>query len=89
MVIVSINQLFHIFTDLGMSGLSGWQVAEKIKSINKKVPVAIITGWKVELDGAKMNDNGVDLFIQKPFKMGQVLNLVQEGMILRERFEAE
>ncbi len=33
-----------VFTDLGMPGMSGWQVTEKIKSINDKVPVALITG---------------------------------------------
>jgi len=40
-----------VFTDLGMPGRSGLEVAEKVKSINEKGPVALITGWKVELDG--------------------------------------
>jgi len=35
-----------------------------------------------------MKDSYVDLIIQKPFEMDQVLNTVQEGMILRERFKA-
>jgi CheY-like chemotaxis protein len=68
--------------------MSGWEVAEKVKSINGKVPVALITGWNVAFDGSEMNDSGINLVIQKPFKMEQVLNLVQEGMILRDRFKA-
>jgi hypothetical protein len=44
--------------------LSGWQVAEKIKSINRKVPVALITGWNVELKESNMKDSGVDLIIK-------------------------
>jgi len=32
-----------------MPKMSGWQIAEEIKKINEKVPVALITGWNVEL----------------------------------------
>jgi PAS domain S-box-containing protein len=76
-----------VLTDLGMPGMSGWQVAEKIKSINKKVPVALITGWNIDLKESELQKNGVDLVVQKPFKVKQVLRLVQEGMILRDRFK--
>jgi hypothetical protein len=34
-----------------------------------------------------MKDSYVDLIVHKPFEVDQVLNLVQEGMILRERFK--
>ena len=77
-----------VFTDLGMPGMSGWQVAEKIKSINKNVPVAIITGWNVEQKESEMKESGVDLIAYKPFEVKQVFKLVQEGMILKDRFKA-
>ena len=77
-----------VFTDLGMPVMSGWQVAEKVKGINKRVPVALITGWNVELKGSEMKENYVDLIIKKPFAVNQVIRLVQEGMELRERFNA-
>ena len=77
-----------VFTDLGMPVMSGWEVAEKVKRINRKVPIALITGWNVALDGSEMNDSGINLVIHKPFKMEQVLKLVQEGMILRDQLKA-
>ncbi len=77
-----------VFTDLGMPVMSGWQVAEKVKNINDKVPVVLITGWNVKMEKSEMEDCGISLVIQKPFKMEQVLNLVQEGIVLRERFNA-
>ena len=77
-----------VLSDLGMPVMSGWEVAEKVKSINDKVPVVLITGWNVALDALAMNDSGVSLVIHKPFKMEQVLNLVQEGMILRDQHKA-
>jgi len=77
-----------VFTDLGMPVMSGWQVAEKIKSINGRVPVALITGWNIKLEKSEMKDKYVDLVIQKPFEIHQVLRLVQEGIELRDRFNA-
>jgi PAS domain S-box-containing protein len=73
-----------VFTDLGMPGMSGWQVAEEIKKINKKTPVALITGWKVPQE-SEMMKNGVDLIVNKPFQLDQVLRLVHEGMEIRKR----
>ncbi len=77
-----------VFTDLGMPVMSGWEVAEKVKSINEKVPVALITGWNVSLEESEKHDKGISLVIQKPFKMEQILNLVQEGMILKDQLQA-
>jgi DNA-binding response OmpR family regulator len=68
--------------------MSGWQVAEKVKSINGRVPVAIITGCNREIEKSEMRDKWVDLVIQKPFEFYQVLNVVQEGMIIRVRSKA-
>ena len=45
-----------VFTDLGMPEMSGWQVAESIKSINDKIPVAVITGWNLEISEAEMKE---------------------------------
>jgi CheY-like chemotaxis protein len=70
-----------------MPGMSGWQVAEKIKGINRRVPVVLVTGWDIKQDGLEMKDSYIDLIIHKPFEMDQVLNLVQEGMLLRDRFK--
>lgn len=77
-----------VCTDLGMPGMSGWQVAEEIKHMGKKVPVAVITGWSVQLNETGMREKGVDFIIQKPFQINQILQLVQEGLELKYRFEA-
>ncbi len=75
------------FTDLGMPGMSGWQVAKKMKDINGRVPVAVITGWDMQLDESELKSKWIDFMIKKPFEVEQILNLVQEGMVLRDRFK--
>jgi signal transduction histidine kinase/ActR/RegA family two-component response regulator len=74
-----------VFTDLGMPKLSGWDVGKAIKGINPKTPIAMITGWGVELDREKLNESGIDLIISKPFNFEQVIDLVSEAMELKER----
>jgi signal transduction histidine kinase/ActR/RegA family two-component response regulator len=74
-----------VFTDLGMPKLSGWDVGKAIKEINPKVPIAMITGWGVELDREKMSNSGIDLIVSKPFNFEQVIRLVSEAMELKER----
>ncbi len=74
-----------VFTDLGMPKLSGWEVGKAIKGINPKVPIAMITGWGVELDGEKLTESGIDLIVPKPFNFDQVIHLVSEALELKER----
>jgi FixJ family two-component response regulator len=68
--------------------VSGWQVAEEIKRIGRKVPVAIITGWDVNIMESELKEKAVNFVIQKPFQVKQVLSLVKEGVTLRDQFKA-
>jgi signal transduction histidine kinase/ActR/RegA family two-component response regulator/uncharacterized protein YigA (DUF484 family) len=74
-----------VFTDLGMPRISGWEVGKAIKEINPKVPIAMITGWGMELNREKMSESGIDLVISKPFNFDQVIQLISEAMELKER----
>ncbi|MBP1721845.1 MAG: putative Histidine kinase, partial [Deltaproteobacteria bacterium] len=69
-----------VLTDLGMPVMSGWEVAGKIRQMNKCVPIALVTGWNVVLDDAALHSSGVNLVVHKPFQVDQVLNLVKEGV---------
>jgi CheY-like chemotaxis protein len=73
-----------VFTDLGMPKMSGWEVGRILKGMNGKVPIAIITGWGMELDREKMKESGVDRVISKPFQFDRVLRLVSEALELKE-----
>ena len=39
-----------VFTDVGMPGMSGWELAREIRQINTEIPIAVITGWGEALD---------------------------------------
>jgi CheY-like chemotaxis protein len=69
-----------VLTDLGMPGMSGWEVCRMIKKINPHTPVGMITGWGMEMSRSKMEEYGLDFFISKPFDFNQILNVVAETM---------
>lgn len=74
-----------VFTDLGMPECSGWEVAAGVKAIAPRTPVALVTGWGLTLDRAKLKEAGVDLVLNKPFEYPDVMAVVAEGLDLREK----
>jgi two-component system response regulator VanR len=74
-----------VLTDLGMPGMSGWEVCKTIKKIKSRIPVGMITGWGMELDQIKKEESGIDFVISKPFDFHQILKVVDETMESRER----
>ncbi|MGD0914874.1 MAG: GAF domain-containing protein [Thermodesulfobacteriota bacterium] len=74
-----------VFTDLGMPKISGWEVGKTIKGIDPKVPIAMITGWGMEVNREKMSESGIDLIVSKPFDFDQVIQLVSEVIQLKEK----
>jgi PAS domain S-box-containing protein len=69
-----------VLTDLGLPGISGWEVCRMIKEISPQTPVGMITGWGVEKNRSEVEEYGLDFFISKPFDFNQILNVVAETM---------
>ena len=67
-----------VMTDLGMPGLTGWDVVKDIRSSGSKVPVIMVTGWATSIDESQMREHQVDRVLTKPFEVDEVLRLVQE-----------
>lgn len=67
-----------VLTDLGMPGMSGWEVCKSIKKIKSSTPVGRITGWGLEVDESKKEESGLDFIITKPFDFNEIIRLVSE-----------
>ena len=67
-----------VFTDVGMPGMSGWELAREIRQLNKNVPIAIITGWGELVGSHEQRAAGVDWVIAKPFTAERIAELVRE-----------
>ena len=73
-----------VLTDLGMPGMSGWEVCRAIKAMSPHTPVGMITGWEAEMGRSKMEKYGLNFFITKPFNLHQILNAVAQALESKE-----
>ncbi len=85
MSLVRRNPYDLVFADLGMPGMSGWQVAEKITQLHPKILVVLMTPWVVELDKEKIRASGAHRIVQKPLRLDNLLAIVQEAALLKEK----
>jgi signal transduction histidine kinase/CheY-like chemotaxis protein len=67
-----------VFTDVGMPGMSGWELARAIRERNSKVPLAVITGWGEMVGTTDRESARVDWVLTKPFSMGQINEITEE-----------
>ncbi|HEX6716080.1 MAG TPA: response regulator [Pyrinomonadaceae bacterium] len=67
-----------VFTDVGMPGMSGWELAREIRKINEQIPIAVITGWGEAVGSHEKKAAGVDWVVAKPFTADRIAELVRE-----------
>jgi signal transduction histidine kinase len=72
-----------VLTDLGLPDLDGWEVAGAIKRAAPATPIALVTGWGLNLDSDEIRRRGVDLLVKKPLDprgfIQQIESLTQPG----------
>lgn len=73
-----------VFTDLGMPGMSGWEVAKAIRAQDQNVSIAVITGWGIHMNADDLQATGVNRIIQKPFTVEAIIRLVSEECAIRK-----
>jgi signal transduction histidine kinase/ActR/RegA family two-component response regulator len=62
--------------DLSMPGLSGWEVAQRLRAARPEVPIALVTGWGDQIDLGDAQARGVDYLVAKPFNVDDMIRLV-------------
>ncbi|OLC17469.1 MAG: hypothetical protein AUH29_01770 [Candidatus Rokubacteria bacterium 13_1_40CM_69_27] len=72
-----------VITDLGMPGLTGWDVAHHVKRQRPRTPVVLVTGWGDRLSLEEIQERGVDFLVSKPFALDQVRAVVRRALVPR------
>jgi signal transduction histidine kinase/ActR/RegA family two-component response regulator len=72
------RQFDAVFTDIGMPGMSGWELARAIRERSEMIPIAVITGWGQAVGSNEQKEAGVDWVVTKPFTMARITELAQE-----------
>jgi signal transduction histidine kinase/ActR/RegA family two-component response regulator len=72
------QQFDGVFTDVGMPGMSGWELAHAIRQRNETIPIAVITGWGEAVGSDEQKEARVDWVVTKPFRAERISELAQE-----------
>ncbi|MFN2480302.1 MAG: ATP-binding protein, partial [Pyrinomonadaceae bacterium] len=67
-----------VFTDIGMPGMSGWELARIVREHDADIPVAVITGWGESVGSDQQQAARVDWVVSKPFSMKRIVEIVRE-----------
>jgi signal transduction histidine kinase/CheY-like chemotaxis protein len=69
-----------VITDLGMAGLSGWELADAIHRDHPSARIIIATGWGANLDRESLTAHHIHGLINKPFKIEELIGAVDEAL---------
>jgi len=69
-----------VITDLGMPGLSGWEVVKQVKRRSPKTPVALLTGWGDQIALEEARAKGADFLMTKPFTPEDIQAVIAQAL---------
>ena len=67
-----------VLLDVGLPGMSGWELARALRERHETIPLAIITGWGEAVGSNAQKAAGVDWVVAKPFTVEQIAGIAQE-----------
>jgi signal transduction histidine kinase/CheY-like chemotaxis protein len=71
------NNCDIVFTDIGMSNMNGWELADEIRSkFQNEIKIVVVTGWDVKEDLKEKHK--INFVLQKPFTMKQLQKIIQD-----------
>ncbi len=68
-----------VLTDLAMPGMSGWEVAEAVRSASPGAPVILVTGSATDLDAQRADALGVTI-LHKPVPLADLRTAVRQAL---------
>lgn len=69
-----------VIVDMMMTGINGLQCFEQLKKINPEVRAVLCSGYSRESRAHEMLEAGVGGFLQKPFKYGNLAEMIDKNL---------
>jgi signal transduction histidine kinase/DNA-binding response OmpR family regulator len=70
-----------VLSDISMPGISGWDVAARLRARHPHIPIGFVTGWGDQLDPERLAGAGVDFVVAKPFQAHDILRHVARALM--------
>ncbi len=65
-----------VLTDLGMPGMTGWELTRRLRAMDPVVTIVFVTGWGEDVDTRAAGEMGADLVLAKPFELTDVARAI-------------
>ncbi len=73
------NNYDIVITDIGMPGMSGWDLAKKIsEKYSGEIKTVLASGWGEQITEKEKEIHGVSQVISKPFRIAQISKLIND-----------
>jgi len=70
-----------VMTNVGMAGMNGWEVTERVRALDARIPVVFITGWGLrEEERARLSALRVQRCLFKPVRPDELDAAVQAAV---------
>jgi diguanylate cyclase (GGDEF)-like protein len=66
-----------VLTDLGMPGLSGWEVARQVRRLRPETKIILTSGWGMDLETDSPEQGIVDAVLPKPVSLRSLLDCIE------------
>jgi len=76
-----------IFTDIGMPGMNGWDLAREIRKRSTTIPLAIVSGWAEAISCEARQEIGAEWVVPKPFDLSSITEIAKEAAARRHLAE--
>jgi CheY-like chemotaxis protein len=73
-----------VFTDIKMPGMTGLEVAERVKASQPWLPVVIVTGYGTDANEARAKAAGVSSFLRKPLSPEMIEGRAEKALLERD-----
>ncbi len=72
------DEISLVITDQTMPGMTGQELAKKIKTIDNSMPVILTTGYMGDLDSFEPSVDSVDVYLAKPVNIPEFLEVINK-----------
>lgn len=74
-----------VLLDLAMPEMGGQDILRALRALRRDLPVIVMSGYSASMAAEEFSDEPFDAFIQKPFRVAELLALIQDvGAARRE-----
>jgi CheY-like chemotaxis protein len=72
-----------VLTDMALPGISGLEVARRLRGLMPQLPIILVTGWSSDPIEADLRAAGIQEVLYKPFRIEQLTAVVQSVVASR------